>query len=176
MGWRRSLASLTGGAALALGLGLASPVSAAAQTPVPCTATTLSAIVGLGERVGDTVQAPLLFINTGSRPCVTQGFPDVSYRTAPDGGAQVGRIAQRDGAADGVVMLASGEVASARLTMVQADTVEPAVCRPTPVAGLRVYPPFQRVPIFVPMSTTACAGNPPTRQLRIETIRTGPGP
>lgn len=164
------------GAAAAIGLLLGIPVSAAAQPPVPCTATTLSVTVGLGEPAGDTVQAPLLFLNTGSRPCVTRGFPDVSYRTAPDGGAQVGRTAQRDGAPDGVVTLAPGEVASAKLTMVRADTVDPALCRPTPVQGLRVYPPSQRAPIFVPMSTTVCAGNPPTLQLLIETIKPGPGP
>lgn len=180
MRWSRVLvlfagAALAVGLSLAVGLGLASPPSAVAQPPVPCTATTLSITLGPAESTRGAVTAPLLFANTGSRACVIQGFPDVSYRTAPDGGAQVGRSAQRIGAPGGVVVLAPGEVASANLTMARADTIDAALCRPTPVQGLRVYPPSQRAPVFVPNSSTVCAGNPPNLQLTIETIKAGPG-
>jgi uncharacterized protein DUF4232 len=165
---------LAAGAVVAVGLGLAHPASAAAQPVVPCTASTLSITLGPGSDTGGTVEAPLLFTNTGSRPCVTQGFPDVSYRTDADGGTQVGRSAQRDGNPGGVVTLPPGAVASADLTMVQADSVDPSLCRPTSVPGLRVYPPNQRVPVFVPMNTTVCAGNPSNAQLRIAAIKPGP--
>jgi hypothetical protein len=180
MGWSRARSRfgvrLAVGAAVAVALVLANPAVAAAQPPVPCTATTLSVTLGASQGGASTVDVPLLFTNTGSRPCVTQGFPDVSYRTAADDGAQVGRFAQRVGAPGGVVMLAPGAVASADLTMVRADSVDPALCRPTPVQGLRVYPPGQRAPVFVPMNTTVCAGNPPSRQLRIAAVKPGPGP
>lgn len=174
MRWSRVPASLAA-AALAVGLGLVNSPSAFAQPPVPCTATTLSITLGSTESTSGAVTAPLLFTNTGSRSCVTQGFPDVSYRTAPDGGAQVGRSAQRIGAPGGVVVLAPGQVASANLTMARADTVDPALCRPTPVQGLRVFPPSQRAPVFVPRSSTVCAGNPPNLQLTIQAIKAGPG-
>lgn len=154
-------------------VGAAASSGAADGPAVPCTAATLSVTAGPTEGAAGTVHAPLRFSNTGSRPCVTRGFPRVSYVTAREG-AQVGRAAERDGAPDGMVTLAPGEVASANLAIAQVDNFARGVCQPTPVWGLRVYPPGQPAPIFVPMNGTGCAGNPPDPQLRISTIKQGP--
>lgn len=155
--------------ALALGLAVVG-WSPAEQPPVTCTASTLSVTLGPGEGAAGTTYAPLRFTNTGSRTCVTQGFPGVSYLTE-DGGAQVGRTALREGAPGGTVTLAPGAVASAALAMVRVENYDPVVCRPTPVKGLRVFPPGQRVPVWVPLDATVCAGNLPSQQLRIATIK-----
>jgi Protein of unknown function (DUF4232) len=150
----------------------ARPAGAAPGPAVPCTAATLSVALGPSEGAAGTVHAALRFTNTGNRPCVTQGFPGVSYVTAANGG-QVGRAADRDGGPNGVVTLGPGEVASASLAMVQVGNFDRAACQPTPVRALRVYPPGQRVPIFVPIDRTACAGSPSGPQLRIGTIKPG---
>jgi hypothetical protein len=45
-----------------------------------------------------------------------------------------------------------------------------AVCRPTPVRGLRVYPPGDTAALFVPAEGTGCAGTPPGDQLSVQTL------
>jgi hypothetical protein len=147
-----------------------------ATSPVVCGVDTLSVTLGPIAGTG-TVNAPLRFTNTDPRPCVIQGFPGVAYMTG-DEGDQVGQAAQRDGPRLGPVTLQQGEVAFATLTMVQARTFEPSVCRPTPVGGLRVYPPNDAQWVFVPLPSgfTGCASNPPRPQLQVGSVEAGAGP
>jgi hypothetical protein len=148
---------------------------APAGNPVVCNTGTLAIALGPGDAGAGTVYAPLQFTNRGSRPCVIQGFPGVSYVTG-DNGNQVGAAAQRDGARPGPVIIPPGGVASATLAMVQVLNFDQAVCRPTPVRGLRVYPPAERASLFVPIAQgTGCAGNPPSPQLRVTAVKAGTG-
>lgn len=163
----------TGSSAPAPGASGAAPRPAASA--VVCGAATLSVALGPTEGAAGTVYAPLRFTNTGSRPCVVDGYPGVSYVTG-ERGNQVGRAALRDGARSGPVTLAPGQVAYATLAMVQVGNFDPGVCQQTPVHALRVYPPAERVPVFVPIDTTGCAGNPPGPQLRVSSIKPGAGP
>ncbi|MDT7655900.1 MAG: hypothetical protein QOF38_615 [Pseudonocardiales bacterium] len=142
--------------------------------PVPCRAGTLSVTLGPGGGAAGTVYAPLRFSNKGSRPCVIQGFAGVSYVTG-DNGTQVGPAAERDGVKGAPVTLAPGAVASASLAMVQVLNYDESVCKPTPTRGLRVYPPGDTASVFVPVAGTGCAGSPPGPQLRISTVKAGPG-
>jgi hypothetical protein len=142
--------------------------------PVPCRAGTLSVTLGPGGGAAGTVYAPLRFSNKGSRPCVIQGFAGVSYVTG-DNGTQVGPAAERDGVKGVPVTLAPGAVASASLAMVQVLNYDESVCKPTPTRGLRVYPPGDTASVFVPIAGTGCAGSPPGPQLRISTVKAGPG-
>ncbi|MDT7751542.1 MAG: hypothetical protein QOD96_5204 [Pseudonocardiales bacterium] len=142
--------------------------------PVPCRAGTLSVTLGPGGGAAGTIYAPLRFSNKGSRPCVIQGFAGVSYVTG-DNGTQVGPAAEREGVKGAPVTLAPGAVASASLAMVQVLNYDESVCRPTPTRGLRVYPPGDTASVFVPVAGTGCAGSPPGPQLRISTIKAGPG-
>jgi hypothetical protein len=142
--------------------------------PVPCRAGTLSVTLGPGGGAAGTVYAPLRFSNKGSRPCVIQGFAGVSYVTG-DNGTQVGPAAERDGVKGAPVTLAPGAVASASLAMVQVLNYDESVCKPTPTRGLRVYPPGDTASVFVPIAGTGCAGSPPGPQLRISTVKAGPG-
>jgi Protein of unknown function (DUF4232) len=142
--------------------------------PVPCRAGTLSVTLGPGGGAAGTIYAPLRFSNKGSRPCVIQGFAGVSYVTG-DNGTQVGPAAERDGVKGAPVTLAPGAIASARLAMVQVLNYDESVCKPTPTRGLRVYPPGDTASVFVPVAGTGCAGSPPGPQLRISTVKAGPG-
>ncbi|MGH3783752.1 MAG: DUF4232 domain-containing protein [Pseudonocardiaceae bacterium] len=111
----------------------------------------------------------LVFTNTGSRACDLQGFPGVSY-VAGDAGEQVGPAAERVGGAGGSVRIAPGGTGSAQLQLVNVGNYDAAVCRPTPVRGLRIYPPGETAALFVPVEATGCAGTPPGSQLTVGTI------
>jgi len=152
--------------------GATTPKPAAA--PVVCTTGILSVTFGGGGGAAGTIYTSLRFTNKSSRPCVISGFPGVSYVTG-DHGTQVGQAAEREGARGGPVTLAPGAVASATLAMIQVLNYPEAACRPTPIRGLRVYPPADTASVFVPMEGTGCAGNPGGAQLRISTVKAGPG-
>ncbi len=112
---------------------------------------------------------PLVFTNTGSGPCELRGFPGVSYVTGDDG-QQVGTAAVMTGERGPQVVLPTGGRAAAELQLVQVLNVDPAVCRPTAVRGLRVHPPGERASLFVPLEGTGCAGDPPGPQLAVRTV------
>jgi hypothetical protein len=146
----------------------------AGGSPVVCNTGTLTVDLGPGDAAAGTVYVPLRFTNKGSRPCVIQGFPRVSYVTG-DNGTQVGPAAQPEGARYGWVTIPPNGVATATLAMVQVLNFDANACKPTAVRGLRVYPPPERASLFVPTEGTGCAGNPPSPQLRITSIKPGNG-
>ena len=51
----------------------------------------------------------------------------------------------------------------ALVQFVRVANFDAAVCKPTPVRGLRVYPPGDTASLFVPAAGTGCAGTPPAR-------------
>lgn len=130
-------------------------------------------VARLGAATGHFYQS-VQFTNTGSAPCVLMNFPGVSYVTG-DNGTQVGAPAVRDGAPGGGVTIAPGQVASAQLEMTDVGVFDASSCQPTPVRGLRVYPPDNTAALYVDDPGTGCAGNPPSPQLRVQTIKPGPG-
>jgi Protein of unknown function (DUF4232) len=149
------------------------PESAAASvqpggTP-RCTTAELRATLGAGDGAAGSVYRPLLFTNTGARTCALRGFPGVSY-VGGDDGHQVGPAAQEVGDRGGAVTLRPGGQAAATVQFVQVANFDPAVCRPTPVRGLRVYPPGDTASLFVAADGTGCAGTPPGPQLTVRTM------
>ena len=117
---------------------------------------------------------PLRLTNTGGRTCTIQGFPGVSY-VAGDDGHQVGPAAFREGTKGAVVTLVPGETAFATVGFVQVQNFDPNVCKPTPVRGLRIYPPHDTAAMFLPLEGTGCAGTPPGNQLTVKTVQKGQG-
>lgn len=111
----------------------------------------------------------LIFTNTSNRDCQLRGFPGVSY-VAGDGGQQVGPAAEQVGDRGGSVRIAPGATASAQVQLMNVANYDAATCRPTPVRGLRVYPPGETAALFVPAEGTGCAGTPPGPQLTVGTI------
>ncbi|NMH98126.1 DUF4232 domain-containing protein [Pseudonocardia acidicola] len=134
-----------------------------------CTAGELKVSLGQGDAGAGSVYRPLVFTNTGSRTCELTGFPGVSYVAGADG-HQVGPAAQMSGPRGGEVRMAPGHTSVAQLQLVQVRNYDEAVCKPTPVRGLRVYPPGETASLFVPMDGEGCAGNPPGPQLTVKTI------
>lgn len=113
--------------------------------------------LGLGSEEGaaGSTYRPLTFVNTGTAACTVDGHPGVSY-VAGDDGHQVGAAAGRTGT-PAPVTLAPGATASATLRIVNPRAYDAATCLPTPVTGLRVYPPDQTAAAFLPGPATACA-------------------
>lgn len=137
--------------------------------PARCTAGELRLSLGAPEGAAGSVYRNLIFTNTGSRPCELTGFPGVSY-VAGDDGHQVGPAAEMSGPRGGQVTMAPGGTSVAGLQLVQVANFDASVCHPTPVRGLRVYPPGETASLFVPMDGTGCAGTPPGPQLTVKTV------
>jgi hypothetical protein len=116
----------------------------------------------------------LRFTNVSKVACVIVGFPGVSYVTG-DKGTQVGAPAQRDGAKGAQITLHPGQVASAVISETDIGVFDPSECKPTTTRGLRVYPPDSTASMFIAQTGRGCAGNPPSPQLRVQTIKPGAG-
>ena len=151
------------------------PASAAqpAGNPDRCTTAELAGSLGPAEGAAGSVIQTLLLTNAGGRTCELTGFPGVSY-VAGDDGHQVGPAAVMSGERGAPVRLAPGAAAGALLKMVNVVNYDAAVCRPTPVRGLRVYPPGDTASLFVPVDGTGCAGTPPGDQLSVQTLESAP--
>jgi hypothetical protein len=134
-----------------------------------CRSSDLTVSLGATEGAAGSVYRVLVFTNRGSRSCELLGFPGVSY-VAGDDGHQVGPAAARDGDRGESVSIAPGRTASAQLRQVNVANFDAAVCQPTPVRGLRVYPPGETAAIFVPLGGTGCAGTPSDPQLTVQAV------
>ncbi|HVV22913.1 MAG TPA: DUF4232 domain-containing protein [Pseudonocardiaceae bacterium] len=139
-----------------------------------CRTTNLKLSLGPSDGAAGHVYQALRFTNVSKVSCLIVGFPGVSYVTG-DNGTQVGAPAQRDGSIGQRITLKPGQVASAIVTRTDVGVFDSSVCKPTSVRGFRVYPPDSTASMFVASSGTGCAGNPPSPQLRVQTIKPGPG-
>jgi len=146
------------------------PAPKPATNPAECKVAELKLGLAGGDAGAGTVHRELRFTNTGGRTCVIQGFPGVSY-VAGDDGHQVGPAAFREGKKGPAISLKPGQTVFAPLGFVQVRNYDPAVCKPTEVRGLRVYPPHEYDSMYVPAPGTGCAGTPPGNQLTVQTIR-----
>lgn len=147
----------------------APPRSSSAATATDCKAAELGLSIKDDGAAAGTVYRELVFTNTGQRTCTMQGFPGVSYVAGKDG-HQVGPAAYRDGAKGAAVTLEPGGTAVAPVGFVNVRNYEPAVCEPTEVRGLRVYPPQETESMYVAQPGVGCAGNPPGNQLVVKTV------
>ena len=153
------------------GAGTGSQTGGGGTNGVPrCTAAELSLSLGQGDAGAGSVYRPLVFTNKGTRTCELTGFPGVSY-VAGDDGHQVGPAAVMNGPHGPEISMAPGESSQAQVQFVQVANFDAAVCKPTPVRGLRVYPPGETASMFVAMDGgTGCAGTPPGPQLSVQTM------
>lgn len=135
--------------------------------PDRCTTAELTGSLTDGDAGAGSRFATLVLTNTGT--CELTGFPGVSYVAGEDG-HQVGPAAAMDGERGGAVRLDVGGSAGAALRLVNVANYDAAVCMPTPVTGLRVYPPGDTASLFVPAAGTGCAGTPPGNQLSVRTL------
>ncbi|PTR22838.1 uncharacterized protein DUF4232 [Rhodococcus sp. OK519] len=128
-----------------------------AQQTSGCAVSELRLTLGQGQGAAGSAELPLVFTNVSGRTCVLDGFPGVSYVQGGADGAQVGAAATRSGSSAGAVTLAPNAAATAMVRAVEVRNYPQDTCAPTPVSGLRVYPPNDTGSIFVPYSTTGCS-------------------
>jgi hypothetical protein len=139
-----------------------------------CKAANLKLSLGSGDAAAGHFYVPIVFTNTGSAPCVMRGFPGVSYVTG-DSGSQVGAPATRNGSIGSSVTLAPNAVAASVVTVTDVAVFDASSCKPTSVRGFRVYAPDDTASMFIARDGTGCAGNPPSPQLQVQTVKAGAG-
>lgn len=151
------------------------PTSATVRPTSPsgvpnCATSELKGSLGQEEGAAGSVYAPLLLTNIGTRTCELRGFPGVSYVAGADG-HQVGPAAAMDGPRGGEVVLKPGAAAAAQLQLANVANFDAAACQPTPVRGLRVYPPGDTASLYIARAGTGCAITPPGNQLSVQTLK-----
>jgi ABC-type transport system substrate-binding protein len=138
-----------------------------------CKAGDVKLSLGQGDAGAGSTYRPLLITNSGSKPCLIQGFPGVSYVAGTDG-HQVGKDAFREGTKGNAVKLDPGQTAAADIQFVNVRNYDPGTCQPTAVKGLRIYLPQETASNFVPAEGTGCASTKiPGNQLSVKTVHVG---
>jgi hypothetical protein len=117
----------------------------------PCQSSHLAVSIGSGGGPGMSQdRVSLQLRNRGATSCTLYGYPGVSWATGPDGRGVGPSAARYKAATPSAVVLRAGAVAAAPLDIVVGDGgLSASECHPERVAGLRVYPPGQRQPLFV---------------------------
>lgn len=133
-------------------------------SPTLCTTTQLQASLGQTEAAAGQIYVPIVFVNTGTKPCELRGFPGVSL-LGPDG-TQIGQPATRNGAEGPSVTLAPNGTASALLRTAN-STGGTSNCT-TAASSIRVYPPDNTGAILISSTLSACSG------MSIGTVVAGP--
>ncbi|MDP9906795.1 DUF4232 domain-containing protein [Arthrobacter bambusae] len=121
-----------------------------------CKAGSLTASVdSTGGGAAGSVYMKLILTNSGTQPCVLNGFPGVSLTSGP-AGDPIGAAAARDDSQPVTqVLLAPGKAGFAQLRYTQAGNYPE--CTQAPAAGFRVYPPEDTASLFIPQQYTACS-------------------
>ena len=136
----------------------ASTLSPAVTGPAACPTSSLQVKLGVAQGYAGGVYEVIDFTNTSGSPCTLYGYPGVSLVTGPPY-TQIGLAAKRTAASTPVkqVTLAVGATANALLQIVDALNYPSASCGPTKATALKVYPPNQTVPVYLPSTSNGCA-------------------
>ena len=149
------------------------PVSPAATGPLACAPSDLKVTLGVSQGYAGGVYETIVFTNTSGDACSLYGYPGVSLVTAPPY-KQIGLAAKRVATTPvKLIVLRPGTRANAVLQVVDALNFGAATCSPTQAAFLRVYPPNQTVPVFLPDTSQICAQ--PVQTLFISAVQVGSG-
>jgi hypothetical protein len=148
----------------------AGPVTSA----VSCATSSLNVKQGLAQGYAGGVYEVIDFTNTSNSPCSLYGYPGVSLVTGPPY-TQVGLAAKRSTTSAQVklITLAPGATGNALLQIVDALNYPSATCGPTKAAALKVYPPNQTAPVYLPNTSTACSK--PVQTMNIGPVQAGSG-
>jgi uncharacterized protein DUF4232 len=145
------------------------PVSSA----VSCATSSLDVKQGLGQGYAGGVYEVIDFTNTSNSPCSLFGYPGVSLVTGSH--TQIGLAAKRSTTSGAVklITLAPGATANATLQIVDALNFPSSTCGPTKAAALKVYPPNQTAPVYLPNTSEACTK--PVQTMNIGPVQAGSG-
>lgn len=134
----------------------------------PCTGDTLDVSATAPRTDGPAAVADLVFRNTGSAPCMLDGYPGVAF-VAGNEGTRVGPRAAIDGPR-ARVRLAPGAAATAPLRVRATTSYPEADCVPEQARGLRVAPPGGSVGTFVPRPGPVCSADPAPPQATVGSV------
>ncbi len=142
------------------------------SSPVACQTTSLQLKQGSPNGYAGGVYEVIDFTNTSTSPCTLYGYPGVSLVSGPPY-PQIGLAAKRGTTTPvKLVTLAPGATAHAVLQIVDALNFPPSSCSPTKATYLRIYPPNQKTPGYVPTAAQGCAK--PTQILYVSPVAPGP--
>ena len=152
---------------------VASPSSPAAAGAAACPTSSLRVKQGVGQGYAGGVYVVLDFTNTSGSTCTLYGYPGVSLVSGPPY-MQIGLAAKRSTSTPRkLVTLAPGATANALLQIVDALNYPPASCGPTKATALKIYPPNQTVPVYLPDTSSGCTK--PVQIMYIGAVRPGSG-
>ena len=152
---------------------VASPSSSAAAGPAACPTSSLQVKQGVAQGYAGGVYVALDFTNTSGSTCTLYGYPGVSLVSGPPY-TQIGLAAKRSTSTPRkLVTLAPGATANALLQIVDALNYPPASCGPTKATALKIYPPNQTVPVYLPDTSSGCTK--PVQIMYIGAVRPGSG-
>ncbi len=154
--------------------------STAASTPSPavtgppaCPTSSLQVKQGVSQGYAGGVYEVIDFTNTSGSPCSLYGYPGVSLVSGPPY-TQIGLAAKRTASTrPKLVTLAPGATANALLQIVDALNYPQASCGPTKATALKIYPPNQTVPVYLPSTSNGCTK--PVQIMYIAPVQPGAG-
>jgi Protein of unknown function (DUF4232) len=132
-------------------------LSPAVSGPPACPTSSLQVKLGVGQGYAGGVYQVIDFTNTSGSPCTLYGYPGVSLASGPPY-AQIGLAAKRStSSTPKLVTLAPAATANALLQIVDALNYPSASCGPTKATALKIYPPNQTAPVYLPNASEGCA-------------------
>ena len=164
--------------ATASGSASVSPSGTATTTtpagPGPCQSSALKVALGQGGAAAGTAYYEILFTNESATTCTLYGFPGVSF-TGETYAVQVGPAATRNAASKAtLVTLAPGALASAEISVVDAQNYSPGPCGLTTASGILVYPPNLTTSVGLPFNGYTCVHGK-YHVLSVDAVVAGPG-
>jgi hypothetical protein len=130
--------------------------------------------LGPGNAAAGTAYYEILFTNVSGSTCTLYGFPGVSF-TGETYAVQVGPAATRNpGSKPALVTLPPGAVASAEISVVDAQNYSPGPCGLTTASGVLVYAPNLTTAIGLPFNGYTCV-HPKYHVLSVDAVVPGPG-
>jgi hypothetical protein len=147
--------------------------SSAVAGPAACPTSSLRVKLGAGQGYAGGVYQVIDFTNTSGSTCTLFGYPGVSLVSGPPY-TQIGLAAKRSTSTPRkLVTLAPGATANALLQIVDALNYPPASCGPTKATALKIYPPNQTVPVYLPDTSSGCTK--PVQIMYVGAVRPGSG-
>jgi Protein of unknown function (DUF4232) len=148
-------------------------VSPAVTGTPSCATSGMNVTLGTSSGYAGGVYETIVFTNTSGATCTLYGYPGVSLVSAPPY-TQIGLAAKRSSTTPvKLITLVTGASANAVLQVVDALNFPTATCNPTKAAFLRVYPPNQTAPVYLPDTSEICAQ--PVQTLFISAVQAGSG-
>ena len=145
--------------------------SSAPGTPA-CATSALQVKLGSSDGYAGGVYVTIDFTNTSGSRCTLFGYPGVSLVTGPPY-KQIGLAAKRSTSTPKkLVTLAAGATANAQLQIVDALNFPSASCGPIKATALKIYPPNQTEPVYLPNTSVGCSK--PVQIMYIGTVRPAP--